>query len=73
MQAIDKLRAITNWSNYQNENFNSTFSSIEKIEKAYDFAKENNFEFLDSQSRANYEDEENDKIDKFLTNLYKSK
>ena len=49
MSAIQKMRNIVSWANYQNEGLNLQFTSIEQIEKAYDFCIENNFEFLDSE------------------------
>jgi viroplasmin and RNaseH domain-containing protein len=49
MIAIEKIRNIVAWANYQNEGFNLLFKSIEQIEKAYDFCIENGFEFLDSE------------------------
>jgi hypothetical protein len=48
MVAIEKIRKIVAWANYQNEGFNYLFKTIKQIEKAYDFCIENDFEFLDS-------------------------
>lgn len=48
ISAIQKMRNIVAWANYQNEGFNDRFKTIKQIEKAYDFCIENDFEFLDS-------------------------
>ena len=51
VSAIDKLRNVLNWANYQNEGFNERFKSISDIEIAYDYCQANNLlEFLDWES-----------------------
>ena len=49
MYAIDKLRAIASWADYQNEGFNLQFTTINQIERVYDYAQKNNLEFMDSE------------------------
>lgn len=49
MFAIDKLRIILNWADYQNESTDEQFKSIKGIELAYDYCKANNLEFLDDE------------------------
>lgn len=48
MSAIDKLRAIVNWANFQNESFNQKFSDIKSLEKLYDYAQKHDLEFMDT-------------------------
>jgi hypothetical protein len=48
ISAIQKMRNIVAWANYQHEGFNDKFKTFKQIEKAYDFCIENDFEFLDS-------------------------
>lgn len=47
MEAIDKLRNIVAWADYQNEHFNQKFKSVSDIEAVYNFCMENNLEFID--------------------------
>lgn len=47
INAIDKLRTIVNWADYQNEGFNQRIRTIEDIQKLYDYAQANDLEFLD--------------------------
>ena len=58
MQAIDKLRNIVKWADYQNEGFNDRFKSVADIEKAFDYCHAKGLEFLDSQSLNQLEDDE---------------
>jgi len=46
--AIEKLRAVKNWADWQNEYINEKFQSIKGLEKAFDYAQANNLEFIDS-------------------------
>ena len=48
MEAIDKLRIMVNWLDNQSELLNSCFNSIKGLEKAYDYAIDNNLEFIDN-------------------------
>jgi hypothetical protein len=48
MNAIDKLREITNWCNWQNEYINQNFKSIKGIEQAFNYAREHDLEFIDN-------------------------
>ena len=67
MNSIEKMRAIINWANYQDEYFNERFKSISDIEKAYDYCVKNGWEFLD---RLDYvEQEDYNKIVKDVTDL----
>ena len=55
--AIEKIRKIAAWSNYQDEHVNFRFNSISEIEKAYDvMMKLEGSEFLDELD----EDDEDD-------------
>jgi hypothetical protein len=47
ISAIQKMRNIVAWANYQNEGFNDMFKTFKQIEKAYDFCQEKGYEFLD--------------------------
>lgn len=67
ISAIDKMRIVTNWFGWQDEGFAQRFKTVQQLEKVYDFAKENNFEFLDDYSE--YDDEEVEQIEKFLKSL----
>ena len=63
MEAIDKLRALINWANYQSEVFNERFISIGDIEIVYDYCQlHNSLEFLDSESLSYLSNEEYDKV-----------
>jgi|688.fasta_scaffold806239_2 hypothetical protein len=71
MQAIEKLRAINNWAEWQNEGVNQQFKSIKGLEMAFDYAQKNNLEFIDNDYLY-YEVEEEerkkhiDNINKFM-------
>jgi hypothetical protein len=69
MQAIEKLRAINNWMNWQCEYINYEFKSIKGIEKAYDYAQKNNLEFIDNDYLYNECEEEERK--KHINNINK--
>lgn len=68
MEAIDKLRAMVSWADYQNEYFNQRFKSIEAIEKAYDFVQSHrSIEFLDDLS--DFDAEERKEVKELLKDL----
>lgn len=70
MEAIDKLRAMVSWADYQNEYFNQRFKSIEAIEKAYDFVQSHrSIEFLDDLS--DFDAEERKEVKELLKDLLK--
>ena len=69
MNAIEKLRAISNWADWQCEYINYEFKSIKGIEKAYDYAQKNNLEFIDNDYLYNEVEEEERK--KHIDNLNK--
>jgi len=49
--AIEKMRNVISWANWQNETLNDKFKSISDIEKAYDYCQKHEvLEFLDWQS-----------------------
>jgi uncharacterized lipoprotein YehR (DUF1307 family) len=48
MEAINKLRAMQRWFDLQSEGMNFAFNSLQGMEKAFDYAKENNLEFIDN-------------------------
>jgi uncharacterized lipoprotein YehR (DUF1307 family) len=48
MEAIDKLRAMTNWLDWQQEHINQKFKSIKGMELAFDYAGKHNIEFIDT-------------------------
>lgn len=48
IDAIDKMRNIINWVDYQNEDFNCKIRSISDIEKVYNYAIANDLEFVDN-------------------------
>jgi hypothetical protein len=47
IDAIDKMRNIVAWADYQNEGFNLRVKSISDLEKLFDYANSNSLEFLD--------------------------
>lgn len=47
IEAIDKLRNMVNWFNYQSEHFAQQFKSVKQLEKVYDFAMKKGYEFMD--------------------------
>ena len=47
MEAIEKLRNIINWYDFQSEYINEQFKSIKGLEMAYDYAQKNDLEFID--------------------------
>ena len=67
ISAVDKLRNIVNWYGWQNENFAQRFKTVQQLEQIYDFAKNNDFEFLDDLRE--YDTDEKDKIKAFFENL----
>ena len=67
ISAVDKLRNIVNWYGWQNENFAQRFKTVQQLEQVYDFAKNNDFEFLDDLRE--YDTDEKDKIKAFFENL----
>ena len=55
MEAIDKMRAIVRWCDWESEYINHKFRSIADIETAYDFCQKKDAEFvsnLSNRSRA---------------------
>lgn len=48
MEAIEKLRAMTEWYNNQSEYSNYAFNSLKGLERAYDYARASNLEFIDN-------------------------
>lgn len=57
--AIDKMRNVLQWANYQNEGFNERFKTVSDIEIAYDYCQSNNIlEFLDWESLQYLSDKE---------------
>lgn len=49
LTAIEKLRTIQRWCDWQNEYINEKFKSVKGIEKAFDYAQKNNLEFIDDE------------------------
>jgi len=47
MIAIEKLRAMTNWYGWQNEGLTDGLTTISQLERMYDYAKDNELEFMD--------------------------
>jgi hypothetical protein len=71
MNAIEKLRAIASWADWQSEAINYEFKSIKGIEKAYNYAQKNNLEFIDNDYLYNECEEEErqahiDNLNKFM-------
>jgi hypothetical protein len=71
MNAIEKLRAINTWANWQSEAINYEFKSIKGIEKAYNYAQKNNLEFIDNDYLYSQVEEDErqahiDNINKFM-------
>lgn len=59
--AIDKLRSIVAWADWQNESFNSRVKSVSDLEKLFDYCASSDLvEFLDDFSYL--EDEEYKKV-----------
>lgn len=48
--AIDKIRSIVRWCDWENEHINYMFRSISDIEIAYDFCESKDVEFVSSLS-----------------------
>ncbi len=71
MSAIDKLRTIGVWTNFHDESFNQKFNEIASFEKLYDYAKENNLEFMDDAYlfSGELEKEEIEKAIEFINTL----
>lgn len=71
MEAIEKLRQMTEWFNLQSEYFNQRFKTVEQLEKVYDYAKKNNLEFLDDDYlySGEIEEQERVKVIKFIDKL----
>lgn len=71
--AVEKIRAIVYWLDYQAEGFNLKFQSISDIEKAYDYCTNSSrAEFLDYDYMRYMKDEdleEHNKIVKEVTEL----
>ena len=49
MIAIEKLRAMTNWYGWQNEGLTDGLTHVFQLELLYDYAKENELEFIDDE------------------------
>lgn len=47
MDAIDKVRLMANWFDFQSEHFNQRIKTVNDIEKVYDYAVANDLEFMD--------------------------
>jgi hypothetical protein len=47
MKAIEKMRAIVQWADYQSEYTNFKFKTIDDIEKIYDYCQANDLKFCD--------------------------
>lgn len=62
---------MANWASWQSEAINYEFKSIKGIEKAYNYAKKHNLEFIDNDYLYNECEEEDrekhiDNINKFM-------
>lgn len=51
--AIDLIRAIKAWADWQEESFNKKIKTVSHWEKLYKYAQDNNLEFLDYESFVN--------------------
>lgn len=72
MKAIEKLRNIVEWANYQSEHFNYSVKSLKAFELLYDYAKQNNLEFIDDDYLYNEcKEEERVKFYKFFKKVNK--
>lgn len=72
MIAIEKLRAMTDWYNWQNECLTDGLTTISQLERMYDYAKANDLEFIDDDYLfGNCEEEEARAAQLFKTNLRK--
>lgn len=56
--AIDKMRAIIAWADWQNEDFNCKIKSIKDLEKIYDYVCANELEFIDNLPYNDYHTQE---------------
>lgn len=74
MQAIDKLRIMQSWFDYQSEAFNMLFTSLKQLEQVFDYAQKNSLEFMDSDylNSDNVTEEERKQANKFLKQILKS-
>lgn len=52
MGAIEKLRTMVTWANFQDEGKNICFRSVKDIETAYDYCQEIDMEFVDMLSES---------------------
>ena len=73
MEAIGKLRNLVNWFNMQSEYFNQQFTTINQLEKVYDYAMKHNLEFMDNDYLLELNHEELDNAISFINNIKKSK
>jgi hypothetical protein len=70
MEAINKLRAMHNWYDMQCEHMNFEFKSLKGMEKAFDYAANNNLSFIDNDYLYN-EIENNEEREKHILNIKK--
>lgn len=66
VSAIDKIRNIVSWADYQNEGFNERVKSISDLEKLYNYADKEGLEFLDDPA---YWEEDEEKHTKAINKL----
>lgn len=71
MTAIEKMRKIVNWADWQNESFNDRFKTIKDLEKAYDYCNKKDIEFLDNIHSYDFEEQEITEIRSELNKLLK--
>ena len=45
--AVNKIRAIAAWADYQSEYFNEQFKSVADMERVYDYCQHTGVEFAD--------------------------
>ncbi len=68
--AMEKMRNVVSWANYQTETFNDKLRSIADIEKAYDYCQQHDeLEFLDWQSLNELSQKELNKVVKDLKTI----
>lgn len=71
MEAITKLRSMTQWYDYQSEYLNERFKSVAQLEQAYDYAAKHDLAYIDDDYLSSLEPEEAAKHFKFLKQLTK--
>lgn len=72
MNAVDKIRNIVNWLDFQSEYANEQFTTIKQLEQVYDYTQEKGIEFIDEDYLyRELTDEERKEYYKFIKKIKK--